>query len=101
MDIGAGDVLKRYERWRRFDALTLVAVTDGLNRLFSNDVAPIRLARNLGLGAVNRLPGLRGFLMPHAMGMVGDLPRMVRGEPLCAAVASVSIPVGWAQRKVR
>src|SRR3546814_12254898 len=59
MDIGAGDVLKRYERWRRFDALTLVAVTDGLNRLFSNDVAPIRLARIRGLCLAAELPGHR------------------------------------------
>src|SRR5690606_33341963 len=40
MDSGTGSVLQRYERWRRFDALTLVTVTDLLNRLFSNDVAP-------------------------------------------------------------
>lgn len=82
LDIGSEAVLQRYERWRRFDSLTLVAVTDGLNRLFSNDVAPLRWARDLGLGAVNRLPPLRRLFMRHAMGTVGILPRLARGEPL-------------------
>ena len=82
LDIGAPDLLARYERWRRVDTLTLAAVTDALNRLFSNDVAPLRLARDVGLAAVNRLPPLKRFLMRHAMGTVGELPRLVRGEAL-------------------
>jgi 2-octaprenyl-6-methoxyphenol hydroxylase len=81
-DIGGLDVLRRYERWRRFDSFTLIAATDSLNRLFSNDLAPIRLARDLGLAAVNNIPPLKRFFMRHAMGLVGDLPRLMRGEPL-------------------
>lgn len=82
LDIGQADVLARYERWRRFDTMMLLAVTDSLNRLFSNDVALIRLARDMGLAAVDRLPPLKRLFMRHAMGLVGDLPRLVRGEPL-------------------
>ena len=82
LDIGGADVLARYARWRRFDSTLLLAVTDGLNRLFSNDIGPLRLARDLGLAAVNRLPPLKRLFMRHAMGLVGDLPRLVRGEPL-------------------
>ena len=82
LDIGDDTVLRRYEQWRRFDALMLAAVTDGLNRLFSNDVAPIAALRDVGLAVVNRLPPVKRFLMRHAMGLVGDLPRLVRGEPL-------------------
>ena len=74
--------LERYQRWRRFDALVLVAVTDGLNRLFSNDIPPVRLVRDLGLAAVNRTPPLKRFFMRHAMGTLGDLPRLAAGEPL-------------------
>jgi 2-octaprenyl-6-methoxyphenol hydroxylase len=62
--------------------MTLLAVTDGLNRLFSNDVAPLRVARDLGLAAVNRMPPLKRLFMRHAMGLVGDLPRLMRGERL-------------------
>jgi 2-octaprenyl-6-methoxyphenol hydroxylase len=82
LDIGGADVLARYQRWRRFDSVLLIAATDGLNRLFSNDLAPIRLARDLGLAAVNRIAPLKRFFMRHAMGTVGTLPRLVRGEPL-------------------
>ena len=82
LDIGADSLLWHYQQWRRFDTLALAAVTDGLNRLFSNSLAPIRLARDAGLAVVNRLPPLKRLLMRDAMGIVGDLPRLVRGEPL-------------------
>jgi 2-octaprenyl-6-methoxyphenol hydroxylase len=82
LDIGEATLLARYERWRRSDALQLAAVTDGLNRLFSNAIAPVRLARDLGLAVVNKLPALKRFLMRDAMGLTGDLPRLSRGEPL-------------------
>ena len=82
LDIGDGLALERYQRWRRFDNMMLLAVTDGLNRLFSNDIAPLRLVRDLGLAAVDRLPPLKKLFMRHAMGLVGDLPRLIRGERL-------------------
>jgi 2-octaprenyl-6-methoxyphenol hydroxylase len=87
LDIGAGTVLRRYADWRRLDTLAMLGITDLLNRLFSNDVPPVRLARDLGLAAVNRVPPLKRFLMHHAMGMSatmtgGTLPRLLKGEAL-------------------
>ena len=82
LDIGDGPVLARYERWRRFDNVFMAATTDALNRLFSNDIGPLRLARDLGLAAINRLPPAKRFFMRHAMGVVGDLPRLVKVEPI-------------------
>ncbi|MEK9970277.1 MAG: UbiH/UbiF/VisC/COQ6 family ubiquinone biosynthesis hydroxylase [Ferrovibrio sp.] len=82
LDIGRSDVLERYERWRGVDNLVLGAVTDGLTRLFSNDIAPIRIARDLGLGVVNRINPLKKLFMRHAMGDVGRLPRLLKGETL-------------------
>ncbi|MBM3626186.1 MAG: FAD-dependent oxidoreductase [Alphaproteobacteria bacterium] len=82
LDIGGGEVLERYQRWRRVDNMSLLAVTDVLNRLFSNDLPPLRAARRLGLAAVERVPPLKRLFMRHAMGVVGDLPRLVRGEGL-------------------
>jgi 2-octaprenyl-6-methoxyphenol hydroxylase len=82
LDRGGPYVLQRYERWRRFDSLALIGITDGLNRLFANDLLPLRLARELGLGAVERIPPLKRFFMRHAMGLLGDLPRLMRGEAL-------------------
>lgn len=82
LDVGAADVLARYQRWRRFDNTAMLAVTDVLNRLFSNEIGPLKLARDVGLAVVNRIPPLRRTFMQHAMGTVGDLPRLLRGEPL-------------------
>jgi 2-octaprenyl-6-methoxyphenol hydroxylase len=82
LDVGGAHVLERYERWRRFDSLALIGITEGLNRLFANDLLPLRLARELGLGAVERIPPLKRFVMRHAMGLLGDLPRLMRGQAL-------------------
>jgi 2-octaprenyl-6-methoxyphenol hydroxylase len=82
LDLGDANVLSRYPQWRRFDALALVAVTDALNRLFSTDLPPVRLARDLGLAAVERIPPLKKLFMRHAMGVTGDLPRLIKGEAL-------------------
>jgi 2-octaprenyl-6-methoxyphenol hydroxylase len=82
LDLGQADVLARYQRWRRADVLALTAVTDGLNRLFSNRIAPLALARDIGLAAVGLVPPLQRLLMRHAMGVVGPLPRLARGQPL-------------------
>ncbi|MCE9648028.1 MAG: FAD-dependent monooxygenase [Parvibaculum sp.] len=81
-DIGALDVLERYQRWRRFDNVSLSLLMDGLNRLFSNDIGPLRLARDVGLGVVNLMGPARRFFMRHAGGSVGDLPRLLRGEAI-------------------
>ena len=80
LDIGNLEKLYRYARWRRFDSFTLAASTDALNRLFSNDIAPLRLARDLGMGVVDRVGPLRRFFMRQAGGDVGKLPRLLKGE---------------------
>jgi 2-octaprenyl-6-methoxyphenol hydroxylase len=82
LDPGSGTVLNSYEQKRRFDNTLMLAMTDLLNRLFSNDIEPVRLVRDLGLATVNKLPPLKRVLIEHAMGHVGDLPRLMRGEPL-------------------
>jgi 2-octaprenyl-6-methoxyphenol hydroxylase len=79
-DIGSDLVLDRYARWRRFDNTALAAGFDGFVRLFSNDLPPVRLARDLGMAAVNRAPFLRRAFMHEAGGASGDLPRLLRGQ---------------------
>jgi 2-octaprenyl-6-methoxyphenol hydroxylase len=78
-DLGSAAVLGRYARWRRFDNLQMLLATDGLNRLFSNDFAPLRLARDVGLALVNQLPPVKRLFMRHAMGLIGELPSLMRG----------------------
>jgi 2-octaprenyl-6-methoxyphenol hydroxylase len=82
LDIGSMEVLERYVRWRRFDNLMLSSFMDGLTRLFSNDLPPLRLARDAGFYLFNRIPPLKRLAMRHAMGVVGKLPRLVQGKPL-------------------
>ena len=79
LDIGAPELLERYEQRRRVDSFVLAGVTDGLNRLFSTRLPPVQVARDLGLGMVERMPQLKRLLMRHAMGLVGnDVPRLIR-----------------------
>ena len=67
-DPGDTETLARYQAVRRPDNLTMLAATDVLDRLFSNDIGPIRLARDVGIAAVHRLPGLKRMFMRQAMG---------------------------------
>ena len=69
-DLGSEVTLERYARWRRTDNVALAAATDLFNRLFTNDIAPLRLLRGTGMALVNRV------------GPAGDLPRLLRGEAL-------------------
>lgn len=82
LDPGSTEALEDYEKARRFDTVAMGAVTDGLNRLFSNDATPLRLARDLGLGLVDRMPGLKRFFIREAAGLAGETPRLLRGEAL-------------------
>ncbi len=81
-DPGEEAILTRYQRWRRFDTLTMCVSTDGLNRLFSNRSDVLRLVRDLGLGMVERLPALKRLFIREAAGLVGDVPKLLRGESL-------------------
>ena len=81
-DIGSDAALARYQEWRRFDNTTLALATDSFNRLFSNDNPLIRIARDIGMAAVNALPGLRRGFIREAAGLTGDLPRLMQGKPL-------------------
>jgi 2-octaprenyl-6-methoxyphenol hydroxylase len=82
LDPGALDVLERYQRWRRFDTMAMGVATDGLNRLFSNRSDVLRLVRDVGLGLVDRLPALKRLFIREAAGLVGEVPKLLRGEAL-------------------
>lgn len=81
-DIGSLDVLERYEQWRRFDTVRMGVTTDVLNRLFSNDIAPIRAIRDIGLGLVDRVPRLKDYFIRQASGLTGETPRLLKGDAI-------------------
>jgi len=82
LDPGSAAVLDRYQRWRRFDTMAMGVATDGLNRLFSNRSDLLRVARDVGLGLVDRLPALKQLFIREAAGLVGEVPKLLRGEAL-------------------
>ena len=84
LDPGDVSVLERYQRWRRFDNVSMALGMEFFDKLFSNDIAPLRAVRSLGLAAVNAAGPARRFFMNYAGGAAGDLPKLLRGESLAA-----------------
>ena len=82
LDPGSPNVLEHYQRWRRFDTMAMGFATDGLNRLFSNRSDVLRLARDVGLGMVERLPAMKRLFIREAAGLIGEVPKLLRGEAL-------------------
>jgi 2-octaprenyl-6-methoxyphenol hydroxylase len=77
-DVASALVLARYQQWRRFDTTTLALATDLTNRVFASDNPLLRLGRDLGMGVVNAIPGLRRSFIREAAGLTGDLPDLMR-----------------------
>lgn len=75
-----GTLLARYEQWRRVDSNSAAAAFGALNQLFSNDSTLLRAARGLGLGLVDRLPGLKATLVNDAAGLSGEIPRLMQPD---------------------
>ena len=82
LDHGSEDVLARYQAWRRLDTASMVMVTDGMNRLFSNDVAPVRAIRDFGLGLVDRAGPLKDAMIRAASGVSQSGPKLLSGLPI-------------------
>ena len=82
LDIGSLAVLERYQSWRRFDTFRMGVTTDVLNRLFSNDIGPLRVLRDIGLGLVERLPSVKDYFIKEAAGFKPDNPRLLSGQPI-------------------
>jgi len=77
-DPGDTGVLMRYQEWRRFDTAALAVATDASNRLFSNDNPILRLGRDIGMGLIGAMPGLRRGFIREAAGLTGELPELMR-----------------------
>ena len=82
LDIGSLSILERYQQWRRFDTVQMGVVTDVLNRLFSDDNPLLRIARNGGLGVVDRMPFVKQGFISQAAGNQAGTPKLLRGEPI-------------------
>jgi 2-polyprenyl-6-methoxyphenol hydroxylase-like FAD-dependent oxidoreductase len=65
---GDARVLQRYQRGRKEEVAMMQVTTDGLTRLFGSDLAPLRMARQIGLNLFNRMPVIKRKLIAQAMG---------------------------------
>ena len=86
-DIGSLPVLRRYERWRKADSMSLFVAMDGLKRLFGSEHTAVRWLRNFGLSLTDKLTPLKNHLVRSAMGLnshtlEGRLPRLSQGLSL-------------------
>ncbi len=81
-DIADIKVLKTYENLRRNENLKMMTVMDIFYRLFSNQIAPIKFLRNLGLGLAERVTPAKHKVMRAAMGLEGKLPKLAKGESI-------------------
>ena len=84
-DVGSTALLARYQARRRPDALLMIGATHVLEKLFGNDIGPVRLARRLGIAAVDRLPGLKRFFATRAMGLGGGAAGLLGGQGITRA----------------
>ncbi len=81
-DPGRTEILEKYRDWRRADQKKVIAFTDGLVKIFTNPLAPVRGMRNAGLMLFELAPGAKRLFARHTMGRAGRLPRLARGVPL-------------------
>lgn len=74
-------VLKRYQRWRRWENLLILGFTDILTRTFSNQIAPLVWIRRCGLWGMEHIQPIKSFTIKLMLGMVGRVPRLAAAEP--------------------
>ncbi|MGI5308916.1 FAD-dependent monooxygenase [Rheinheimera sp. WS51] len=77
-DITELRMLRQYERWRKAEAVNLIAAMEAFNRTFSNNNPLLKLARALGMNAVDKAPWLKKQIMAAALGNSGDLPELAK-----------------------
>jgi 2-octaprenyl-6-methoxyphenol hydroxylase len=81
-DAGDGLWLERYREWRAADRRNIVRFTDGLVRLFKQPFGPAKLARDLGMLALDLSPAAKSALSQLSLGAAGRVPRLARGAAL-------------------
>lgn len=77
-DIAEPRLLRRYERWRKAEAQTLIVTMEAFKRVFSNAQPLLKLVRAVGMSGVDQLPWLKSKIIAAALGNSGDLPIIAR-----------------------
>ncbi len=77
-DIGSEKVLRRYERWRKAENMSMYVMVDQIQRLFGLQQPAVQWLRMMGMSTVQQLSPLKNLIIEHAMGNRGDLPALAR-----------------------
>jgi 2-octaprenylphenol hydroxylase len=77
-DIGLAKNLRPYERWRKTEAVKMIASMEAFKRLFAGTNPFKKLLRDVGLSSINYLPGAKQKFIQQAMGLDGELPKLAK-----------------------
>lgn len=77
-DIASLKVLRRYERWRQWENLIILSITDILNRTFSNQIFPIVQLRRFSLWFLQNIPPIRSLVFRIMSGLTGRAPQLAQ-----------------------
>lgn len=81
-DFSSLETLKAYEQQRRQHNFLMMQTMDTFYRVFSNDIGPLKLLRNAGLGLAGKIAPARNKVMQFAMGLEGPLPALAKLEAI-------------------
>lgn len=70
--------LRRYERWRKADNMTLLSGVDMIKALFASPKSSVQSLRGIGLNATNKMSWIKNIFTRHAVGNREGLPRFAR-----------------------
>ncbi|WP_158967515.1 FAD-dependent oxidoreductase [Paraglaciecola sp. L3A3] len=77
-DFGLAKNLRPFERWRKTEAVKMIAAMEGFKRLFAGEKPVKKLFRDIGLAAVNQIPMVKQSIIKQAMGLAGELPKLAK-----------------------
>jgi 2-octaprenylphenol hydroxylase len=80
--IASQRVLRRFERWRKGDNLTMMASMDAINKIFKVSVLPLVMLRSDGMNRINKNDLIKQFFNRYAMGLRSDLPSLAHQNNL-------------------
>lgn len=82
LSLNDASLLKAYERRRALDMQTRTAGVDGMMRLVSNDLLPIKTARRAGFRLMDNIAPLKQFAMKHGLAPTIDQGRLAQDGKL-------------------
>lgn len=81
-DIGELRHLRKFSQWRKNEAIKMLIAMQGFKSLFEGDNPLKKLIRGAGMSLTNQLPFVKEQFIRQALGLEGDLPKMIKEAKL-------------------